>query len=97
MPSALAYDVRFHEDSDADDEYERSQVASPTLPLDYTNSPTDSEHPSSERTPTNYTHAGGRHRSPTGLITQWSAQQCAEYVASLGLPQYGKAFTGTLV
>lgn len=87
----------YHEDSDADDEYERSVFTSPTLPADFESSPTDSDPPSTEHTPTTFTHSGsgGSHVSPTGLITQWSAEQCAEYVSALGLSQYADAFIGT--
>ena len=86
----------YTEDSDADDEYERSFITSPTIPADFESSPTDSESPSTEHTPTTFTHSGGSgsHVSPKGSITQWSAEQCADYVSTLGLSQYADAFIG---
>lgn len=84
---------KYNEDSDADDEYERSVIASPALVHDYESSTTESDPPSNEHTPTTFTH-GVHAASPTGLITQWTADQCAEYVSSLGLPQYADAFLG---
>lgn len=89
----------YTEDSDADDEYERSVITSPTLPQsDYETSPTDSDPPSAEHTPTTFTHSGGSgsHVSPKGLMTQWTAEQCADFVSSLGLSQYSDAFLGML-
>ncbi|KAF2233396.1 RA-domain-containing protein [Viridothelium virens] len=83
----MAYRSAYHEDSDADDEFERSVVASPTLPPDFESSPTDSDPPSAENTPTTYTHSDS-HISPNGLISQWTATQCADFVSSLGLRQY---------
>lgn len=88
-----AYKVTgYREDSDADDEYERDSVfMSPTLPPDgYSASPTDSESQSTEPTPTTYTHAA----SPRGLISDWSAEQSADFVSGLGLPQYADKFVG---
>lgn len=83
----------YHEDSDADDEYERSVIASPALVHDYESSPIESDPPSAEHTPTTFTH-GAHASSPKGQITQWSADQCAEYVSSLGLSQYAEIFLG---
>ncbi|KAI9713115.1 MAG: Adaptor for signal transduction [Bogoriella megaspora] len=82
----MAYRSNYHEDSDADDEFERSVVASPTLPPDFSED-TDSDPPSAEHTPTTYTYSDS-HVSPNGLITQWTAQQCADFIASLGLGKY---------
>jgi hypothetical protein len=83
-------------ESDADDEYERSvHDSSPvTMATDSEASPTDSEGPSSnEHTPTTY---GGGHSSgdrvPVSPITDWSADECADFVSSLGLRQYGDTF-----
>jgi hypothetical protein len=86
----------YHEDSDADDEYERGSVyMSPTLPPEgySASSPTDSESPSTDHTPTTYTHSRDA-QSPRGLITDWSAEQSADFVSGLGLPQYGDKFVG---
>jgi hypothetical protein len=83
----------YHEDSDADDEYERSVFMAPNLHPDYEGSPTDSDgSPSTEHTPTSYSHREGI--SPRGLITDWSAEQCADFVSGLGLSQYGDSFVG---
>lgn len=91
----MAYKTAYHEDSDADDEYERSVITSPTLPPDFESSPTDSDAPSTEHTPTTYTHSvGGSHASPTGLITQWTTEQCADWVSGLGFPKYADTFLG---
>ncbi|KAJ9637744.1 hypothetical protein H2199_007235 [Coniosporium tulheliwenetii] len=88
----MAYKPTYHEDSDADDEYERSVFTSPTLPADFESSPTDSGPPSTEHTPTTFTHSGESHGSPTGVITQWTAGQCADFITSLGLGQYADTF-----
>ncbi len=90
----MAYKGTYHEDSDADDEYERSVITSPTIPLDLESSATDSDPPSTEHTPTTFTHSAGSHASPTGLISQWTAGQCADFVANLGLTQYADTFVG---
>lgn len=92
----MAYKPTYHEDSDADDEYERSVFTSPTLPADFESSPTDSGPPSTEHTPTTFTHSGESHGSPTGVITQWTAGQCADFITSLGLGQYADNFIGRL-
>ncbi|KIW03792.1 uncharacterized protein PV09_05095 [Verruconis gallopava] len=89
-----AYKVTgYREDSDADDEYERDSVfMSPTLPPEgYSASPTDSDGQSTEPTPTTYTHSGMA-ASPRGLISDWSAEQSADFVSGLGLPQYADKF-----
>lgn len=92
-----AYKSQYNDgDSDADDEFERSIMPSPTLPPDDF-SPTDSEGmTSSEHTPTTYTHSHSAHSSPKGLITQWTAEMCADWIAGLGLSQYAGSFIGTL-
>ena len=90
FPSGTAY----HADSDADDEYERSVVASPTLPqTDSEHSPTDSEPPSNEHTPT-FGNSGEDHRLPKTIITEWTAEESAHFITSLGLKQYSDAFRG---
>ncbi len=89
----------YREDSDADDEYERDSVfMSPTLPPEgYSASPTDSEGHSTEPTPTTYTHSRGDATSPRGLISDWSAEQSADFVSGLGLRQYADKFVGTSI
>lgn len=89
----MAYRSAYHEDSDADDEFERSVVASPTLPADFESSPTDSDPPSAEHTPTTYAHSDS-HVSPNGLISQWTSTQCADFISSLGLRQYADTIIG---
>ncbi|KAI9746887.1 MAG: Adaptor for signal transduction [Lichina confinis] len=85
MPFQPAY-----EDSDADDEYERS-VVSPPLATDSETSPTDSEPPSTENTPTVYGNLSDD-KLPRTIITEWTAEECADYVSGLGLSQYADAF-----
>lgn len=93
---SMAYKSTYHEDSDADDEFERSVFVSPTLPPEL--SPTDSDLTSPEHTPTTFTHShsGGSHASPTSMITQWSSGQSADFLSSLGLGQYADAIVGML-
>ncbi|KAF2453587.1 hypothetical protein BDY21DRAFT_292790 [Lineolata rhizophorae] len=57
-------------------------------------SPTDSSGLSPEHTPTTFAHDHGSVDlgSPRGLITQWSAEQCADFVSNCGLEQYADAF-----
>lgn len=83
-------------ESDADDEYERSvHDSSPVLEIDSEASPTDSEGPSSnEHTPTTYGAHNSGDRLPETIITEWTAEECADFVSSLGLEQYGNQFLG---
>lgn len=84
----------YHDDSDADDEFERTVFASPTLPPDHLDQDdSDDMTPSPEHTPTTFIqHSHSLNPSPTGLITQWTADQCADWVAGLGLAQYAESF-----
>ncbi|KAL3473958.1 hypothetical protein BJX99DRAFT_186981 [Aspergillus californicus] len=77
----------YHADSDADDEYERSVITSPHLATDSEGSASESEFPSAEPTPT-FAHTEENPKSPKTIITEWSAEECANFVASLGLRQY---------
>ena len=73
----------------------RSKVHdSPVLATDSEASPTSSE--GNDHTPTTYgAHSsGGMERLPETIITEWTADECADFVASLGLGQYGDAFLG---
>ncbi|KAL8650028.1 MAG: hypothetical protein Q9210_004060, partial [Variospora velana] len=83
----------YHADSDADDEYERSEFDPPTLPMDDDDdtSPTNSDPPSTEPTPT-FDRSNGDKLSPTDSIIQWTTGQCADFVSSLGLSQYCDKF-----
>jgi hypothetical protein len=94
----MAYRSKYQEDSDADadDEYERSVIQSPTLPVDYhESSPTDSTPHSTEHTPTTFSHSRDGKNTPTGLITDWTEEQTADFISDLGLDQYAQAFVGT--
>ena len=83
----------YHADSDADDEYERSVITSPTAPhTDSDNSPTDSEPPSNEHTPTTFGYAGEDQGLPRTIITEWTVDECGQFVAGLGLRQYCETF-----
>ncbi|WEW61148.1 hypothetical protein PRK78_006638 [Emydomyces testavorans] len=83
-----------HADSDADDEYERSVMVSPRLADDSETSPSDSEPPSAEITPTTFGNVGGDHSSPTSSIMEWNTEECANFTTSLGLNQYRDSFIG---
>lgn len=84
-------------ESDADDEYERSvHDSSPVLATDDEGSPSDSEGPSSnEHTPTIYEKAIDSDQLPETIITEWTPEECADFVGSLGLRQYADQFLGT--
>ncbi|TQS38686.1 hypothetical protein Golomagni_00803 [Golovinomyces magnicellulatus] len=80
-------------ESDADDEYERSLRYSPVITTDSEASPTDSEGLSSNNhTPTTYGTHISRDKLPKNIITEWTAEECAEFVSSIGLYQYGDQF-----
>lgn len=83
----------YHADSDADDEYERSVVTSPHLQSDSEASSSDSEPPSSANTPKT-TGKPEEPRFPSTIITQWTANDTADFVVSLGLPQYCDVLIG---
>lgn len=81
-------------ESDADDEYERS-IGDRSPVGDSEASPIDSEpSTSAEHTPTTYAHRGGADRLPETLITDWTADECADFIGSVGLPQYANRFVG---
>lgn len=81
-------------ESDADDEYERSvATSSPMLADDSEISPTDSDGRSStEHTPTTYGHRSSADRLPETIITEWTADECADFIATIGLQQYSDRF-----
>lgn len=89
----MAGHTAYHADSDADDEYERSVMTSPILPNDDETSPEDSDPPSTEPTPT-FGRPDTDRLSPGDSIMKWTTGQCADYVSSLGLPQYCDTFLG---
>ncbi|EFQ91049.1 hypothetical protein PTT_12206, partial [Pyrenophora teres f. teres 0-1] len=88
----MAYTTKYHDDSDADDEFERQAISSPTLPAEYESSPTSSGPLSTEHTPTTFTHSRDSKSSPTGLIMDWNEDQTADFIADLGLEQYSDNF-----
>ncbi|KAI8628563.1 hypothetical protein F5Y19DRAFT_464945 [Xylariaceae sp. FL1651] len=81
-------------ESDADDEYERSlHTSSPVLATDSEISPTDSDGRSStEHTPTTYGHRSSADRLPETIISEWTAEECADFIATIGLQQYSDRF-----
>ena len=84
-----------YHDSDADDEYERSVMTSPLLATDDDASPTDSDPPSTEPTPTTFGHNIDMAKlSPGNSVVGWTTEQCADYISSLSLPQYRDKFLG---
>jgi hypothetical protein len=87
----MSLHTSYHADSDADDEYERSVITSPHLVTDSEGSASESEFPSAEPTPT-FAHTEENPKSPRTIITEWTAEECASFVASLGLRQYCAAF-----
>ena len=90
----MAIPPTYH-DSDADDEYERSIITSPIIPTDDENSPTDTDPPSTEPTPTAFGHHVELGKlSPANTIVGWSTGQCADYISDLGLSQYCGYFVG---
>ncbi|KAK5103883.1 hypothetical protein LTS08_003305 [Lithohypha guttulata] len=80
----------YHADSDADDEFERSVVASPIRA--HTDSETSSEPPSNEHTPTTFGTPFDDGIRPRTIISAWTTEECAQFVASLGLKQYSEQF-----
>ncbi|RMD45034.1 hypothetical protein DV735_g207, partial [Chaetothyriales sp. CBS 134920] len=86
FPTGSAY----HADSDADDEYERSVVASPTQL--HPDSDTSSEMTSNEHTPTTFDYPGDDPSLPKTIMTEWTPEECAQFIASLSLRQYCSAF-----
>lgn len=83
-------------ESDADDEYERSMGdVSPVG--DSEHSPIDSDmSTSAEHTPTTYGHRSSADRLPETIITEWTADECADFIGGIGLGQYAHRFLGRL-
>lgn len=84
----MNYDRHYLDESDADDEYGATHMTSPTLQGEY--SPSESE--ATEHTPTSY--ARPKSYDAEGTIMRWSAEECAEFVSTLGLEQYADSFIG---
>ena len=84
-----------YSESDADDEYEGG-VADSSPVADSEASPYDSELPSSnEHTPTTYGHRTNADRLPETIISEWTADECADFISTIGLRQYSELFLGT--
>ena len=84
----------YHEDSDADDEYERSLVGTPIdAQPDSDGSDTESERPSNDHTPT-FSKQGDDPSLPKSEITEWTAEETAQFISTLGLRQYCDVFIG---
>lgn len=92
----MSLHTSYHADSDADDEYERSVITSPHLQIDSEASPIDSDIPSSEHTPTKFGYSSEGPRTPRSIISEWTADECSEFLTSLGLLQYCGSFRGEI-
>jgi hypothetical protein len=92
----------YDSDADADDEFERSIIASPTVPTHFddvesdhaSESEDDRESVGGQDTPTTQGWMEREGRSPTGNIIQWTEEQVADYVAALSpaLKHYSNTF-----
>ncbi|KKA27890.1 hypothetical protein TD95_004271 [Thielaviopsis punctulata] len=79
-------------ESDADDEYD-GHIAGSSPVADSEASPYDSEMPSSsEHTPTTYAHRSSGDRLPETVITDWTADDCATFLSTIGLHKYANTF-----
>jgi hypothetical protein len=85
-------------ESDADDEYEREfHDSSPIDHTDAEQSPIESDPPSNEPTPTTYGYRTTADRLPETIISEWTADECADFIATIGLQQYSDKFIGILL
>jgi hypothetical protein len=85
-------------ESDADDEYERElHESSPIDATDDALSPTDSDPHSNEHTPTTYGYRSSADRLPETIITEWTGDECADFIATIGLQQYSDQFIGAFM
>ncbi|KAK8147925.1 Adaptor for signal transduction [Beauveria asiatica] len=79
-------------ESDADDEYERSMGGHSPVG-DSEASPIDSElSTSAEHTPTTYGRHSTTDRLPETIISEWTADECADFISTIGLSQYADHF-----
>jgi hypothetical protein len=95
-------DHAYDSDADADDEFERSIIASPTVPAHFDDAESDHLSESEDEresiggqdTPTTQGWLEREGRSPTGNIMQWTEEQVADYVAALSpaLKHYSNTF-----
>lgn len=81
-------------ESDADDEYERDIHGSSPIATDVETSPIDSDPPSAEHTPTTYGYRSSADRLPETIISEWTAEECADFIATIGVQQYADRFIG---
>lgn len=80
-------------ESDADDEYERSVHTRSPIHENDADMMTDSEGVNSaEHTPTTYGRRSSPDRLPETIISEWTADECADFIDTIGLPQYGDMF-----
>lgn len=82
-------------ESDADDEYERDIHGSSPIATDVETSPIDSGPSSTEHTPTTYGYHSSADRLPETIISEWTAEECADFIATIGVQQYADRFIGT--
>lgn len=66
--------------------------SSPIDQTDAEGSPIDSDPPSNEPTPTTYSYRTSADRLPETIISEWNADECADFIASIGLEQYADKF-----
>lgn len=88
----MAHPTSYHEDSDADDEYERGLFSPQTA--EFERSPSTSEPPSTEPTPTHNKFDFDDELTPGNLMTDWSCERCVNWLNSIGLTQYQDSFLG---
>ncbi|QIW94734.1 hypothetical protein AMS68_000252 [Peltaster fructicola] len=100
--SKQAGDDEYDSDADADDEFERSMIGSPAPTTEYPDDHSDhssvseEEHESvdGEDTPTTQGYADRDGRSPSGSISDWTAEDVASFIVTLSpqMKQYTQAF-----
>src|SRR3954447_16645994 len=83
-------------ESDADDEYERDIHGSSPIDADATDVEldVDSDPPSAEHTPTTYGYRSRADRLPETIISESIAEECADFIATIGVQQYADIFIG---
>lgn len=86
----MSLQATVYHDSDADDEFTHPATDSE---VDHS----DSEALSEEHTPTSFANKlSDDVRAPGTIIIEWSAEECARFLAALGLRQYCDTFLGEL-
>jgi protein STE50 len=94
----MSFEGTAYAESDADDEYEREfHDSSPITATDDDASPTESDPPSTEHTPTTYGYRSSADRLPETIISEWTAEECADFIATIGVQQYSDQFVGELM